>query len=367
MLVILDACLFDDPSVKATRLLELLLLCMRRQHHAAVTDPLLSADSPVEVVGWVERQSPELTVELTRYLTEVGPDLAASHRVDGRRIRVEVRERSSWLRDVPRLTLPDAFRLLERPLKLLVEDKESDFAFLRAVAPPQWRAALDQALEQGSIDPEHGGGIKRMKSRVEDAVTHPDPVDRARLWVMCDSDRRAPDEPDPASESLVEACRACAEPWPIPCCQLRRRTIENYLPIPWLRRWPEIARIGRETRDRRTGAVEVIERRLDSVQRAHYNFKEGLLGDIRANKKDKRKAHREGETVIGDDDLHRLFWSLDADDRRALHDGLGRDVASMFGLSPDGRSSHRLDDSALHDELPRDEVEALMSSIFDWI
>lgn len=370
MLVVLDARLFEDPQVRELELLELLGQCIRRRHHGVVTDPLLDADSPPQVVRWLAQQKPSIGAELRRYLVEVAPDLAASWGAGKRRVRVEPRQRSRWDGPVPVLTLSDALRLVTRHLGLLVEDRISDFAFLRAAAPPQWRDALDQARAEGSVEPEHGGGLSRMKARILDAVTAPDPVERARLWVMCDGDRRAPDEPNADSEALVEACRSTESPWPIPCQQLRRRSIENYLPLPWLRRWPYVSKSRpkqREQRDARERAVKVIERRLDASQRAHYNFKKGLLGDILTDKKAKKESHRRAGTVIDDGDLHRLFRGLSAEDRRALHDGLGDDVASMFELSPDKRSLHGLEDAALVDSLPHEEIEALLASIFDGI
>lgn len=372
MLIVLDPRLFEDPEVQLD-LLALLQQCVRRRHHGVVTDPLIDADSPPQVVRWLERQErhePLLGAELRRYLVDVAPDLAAASRVGARRIRVEPRERSRWEGPMPVLTVSDAVRLVTRPLGLLVEDRLSDFAFLRAVAPPQWREALEQARLERSIEPEHGGGITRMRARVLDAATAPDPIERARLWVMCDSDRRAPDEPNADSEALVDACRSTANPWPIPCRQLSRRSIENYLPISWLRRWPYVSKPHHkqfEQREVRVRAVKVIERRLDPAQRAHYNFKQGLLGDIVTDKKAKKESHRRDGTTIGDDDLHRLFQRLSVEDRRALHDGLGSDVASMFTFSPEKRSQHGLDDAALVDGLPHDEIAALLTSIFDGI
>jgi hypothetical protein len=370
MLVVLDVRLFDDPEVRELELLALLLHCVRRRHHGVVTDPLLDADSPPQVVRWLAGQRPSVGTELRRYLVEVAPDLAASSRADKRRIRVEPREHSRWEGPMPALTVSDAIRLVTRPLGLLVEDRISDFSFLRAAAPPQWRDALDQARTEGSLEPEHGGGITSMKARVLDAATAPDPIERARLWVMCDSDRRAPDEPNAHSEALIEVCRSTTSPWPIPCRQLRRRSIENYLPISWLRRWPDVSKPHHkqaQQRNARERAVKVIERRLDALQRAHYNFKHGLLGDILTDKKAKKESHRRDGTAIGDDDLHRLFRGLSVEDRRALHDGLGHDVASMFGFSPDKRSRHGLEDAELVDALPHDEIEALLTSIFDGI
>ncbi len=371
MLVVLDVRLFDDLEVQLD-LLVLLRQCIRRRHHGVVTDPLLEAESPPQVIRWLERleRHSSFGSSLRRYLVEVAPDLAASSGASKRKIRVEPGAHSRWEGPVPVVTVDDALRLVTRPLGLLVEDRISDFAFLRAAAPPQWRDALDQARAEGSVEPEHGGGIPRMKARILDAATAPDPIDRARLWVMCDSDRRAPDEPNAHSEEIVELCRSTVSPWPIPCRQLRRRSIENYLPIPWLRRWPYISKPRpkqAEQRDARERAVKVIERRLDASQRAHYNFKKGLLGDILVEKKAKKESHRRAGTAIGDEDLHRLFRGLSAADRLALHDGLGDDVASMFEFSNDKRSLHGLEDAALVDSLPHDEIEALLTSIFDGI
>lgn len=148
------------------------------------------------------------------------------------------------------------------------------------------------------------------------------------------------------------------------------RSIENYLPVPWLRRWPYVSKSRpkqSEHRDARERAVKVIERRLDPSQKAHFNFKKGLLGDILTDKKAKKESHRRAGTAIDDGDLHRLFRGLSAEDRRALHDGLGDDVASMFAFSPDKRLLHGIEDAALVDSLPHDEIEALLTSIFDGI
>lgn len=370
MLAVLDARLFDEGAVRELDLLELLSFFTRRRHHAAVTEPVFDGTSPSEIRQWLEKHSTSVADELGRYLAEIGPDRAALSGAGVRRIRVVPGHRSSWQGPVPRLTVADARSILQRPLKLLVEDRDSDFAFLKMATPPQWRTEMNSALESGAIEVEHGGGIGRMKTRVHDAVTGPSPADRARLWVMCDSDRRAPDEPDETSEALVDACRSGSEPWPIPCYQLRRRSIENYLPLAWLRRWPYISKpTNRQTRERqaRVLTTKVLERRLNPTQRAHYNVKSGLLGDIRNDKKVKMRAYRETGDAIRDEDLHPLFHALGAEHRRSLHDGLGEDVASMFAYSPQGRARHALDESAFHDEVPGDEFEAMLTSIFDWI
>ena len=120
----------------------------------------------------------------------------------------------------------DAFHLAEEPLVILVENRNSDGAFLKRVV-----TELDKSLHKYCRGPgkpirlDSVGGKGEMPDEVErraQGVRY-----RPRLIAVIDSDRKGPN--DNASHDARRLQRTC-EMRNVPCWVLAKREAENYLP-----------------------------------------------------------------------------------------------------------------------------------------
>jgi hypothetical protein len=246
--------------------------------------------------GWLERQDEitrsevELAVEIgeERDVLEIPPDLS---------IRIGDVGAPDWAADPPRLPLKEALRLLSKPLRLVVENRHNDGAFLRAVGLLPWRRRLQQALDKGWIEVEHGGGSD-TRTRLQAA----DREEALRLWALFDSDAREPGRPSPVSEALSETCRRKG----ISHHRLARRAIENYLPVKALQAWAHGSAGNLRASRRRTADAFAS---MAPGQRHHYNMKHGFQGDQKST-------------------IPPLYATFK--DHRDLQQGFGRDIASLF-------------------------------------
>ena len=158
----------------------------------------------------------------------VGEMLVASIRrgawtstLHGRRVRVSMNPVRA-----DELAPKDATRLAEEPLVILVENRDSDGAFLKRVV-----RELDKALDRYWRKPgepirlDSVGGEGQMPDEVESRVQRV-PY-RPRLVAIGDSDRKGPG--DNASVAARKLQRKCEE-LGVPCWILAKREAENYLP-----------------------------------------------------------------------------------------------------------------------------------------
>lgn len=236
------------------------------------------------------------------------------------RPRIVVDRTTSWR--TGRLSPPLAIRLLERPLKLLLENRDTDWRFVVCMMPKDQRDWLLKARDKGLVEAEQAGGLSEVLKRVE-ALEHPDTdqqwIERLRLSVVFDRDADSADRsrPSPESEAVCQAAQRCETPWRLPHHQLRKRSIENYLPNKTLFDW-WVPRPGNhaERRQRAQSLKRLREARPEVADQ--LNMKKGLLGDV-------APAIREEVRVQGrnlsDEDLDPLFRGLASEDRIGLEPG----------------------------------------------
>lgn len=355
MIVIVDEALFAAGQVSQLDLVDLIKSCLDGDH-ALITDPPGPSE---EIEGWLARHSPDLQVEL-RLIIEDGPTAASQRTAAAPRIRVSGVAASELRGPVPTLTLRDALRLLKAPLSLLLENDRNDGAFLRKLAPPEWRRDLDRAIKERRVEVRNGGGIEGVKQAVIGAASQP--LRHMRLWVMFDSDAREPGKPSEPSRETLEECRKIVEPWPLMNHQLPRRAIENYIPVQALFAWSEEASGAERTRLRR--CAEAYAQRLPRDRREHYNLKGGLVEDVRDARR--RRWYRDsGTNIVDESDLHPYVQALrlPEDVRRCLHGGFGADVATLF--HDDAEHGIRIEEEWLNREIPHEFRMSIVQSIFD--
>jgi hypothetical protein len=197
---------------------------------------------------------------------------------------VEERRDSAW--STWTLSVPDAAELAGKPFRVVLENGTSDAAFLLAMMFAEEQRWFRDRIEKEWILLEHAGGIGDLKKRVDWAAEHPSRAIRAAAMFDGDAVERPATEPEVSSafrarfyRASVEALDACerAQAGDIeafPHHMLRRRAIENYLPIGALHRWAEAA-AGAERRRRRR-LVKALSR---ESFRPFFNMKKGHQGD----------------------------------------------------------------------------------------
>lgn len=362
MKVILDARLFAGPRSYSLELLAIIGLCFEGRHALLVEPPYYPDQQHPEVTPWL-RALPEQLREEVQYALEAGPVAASQYTSSRPCIRVEEVAHCLWETEEPVLTPDIALRLLRSPLKLLVENRRSDGAFLRKMMSPKYRKSFEEALEKGWLEVENGGGLGELKKRVEGAVSQRNMLECGRMWVMFDSDAREPGKASKEAEGFLRYCRQCHQesglpwlPWPVSAHMLERRSIESYLPLKSLQGWASMG--GPEAEERRRKVESLA--KLPLSQRFHYNMKGGLLGDLPA---DKRRGYRKSNTLISEEDLPPLFQQVsDLQVRRHLQEGFGDEIADLFH---DKDAVERVSEAHLQAEVPDSERLALSQSIID--
>jgi hypothetical protein len=359
MKVIIDARLFAGPRSYSLELLAIIGLCFEGRHALLVEPPYDPDQEHPEVTPWL-RTLPEQLRQEVQYALEAGPVAASQYTSSRPCIRVEEVAHCLWETEEPVLTPDIALRLLRRPLKLLVENRRSDGAFLRKMMSPKYRKSFEESLEKGWLEIENGGGLGELKKRVEVAVSQKDMLECGRMWVMFDSDAREPGKASKEAGGFLMYCRECHQefslPWPVGAHMLERRSIESYLPLKSLQGWASMG--GPEAEERRRKVESLA--KLASGQRFHYNMKGGLLGDLPA---EKRRSYRESGMLISEEDLPPLFQQVsDLQVRRHLQKGFGDEIADLFH---DKDEVERVSEAHFQAEVPDLERLALSQSIID--
>lgn len=268
MIVILEDDVFACGLAEPLALAALLRLGFEGRHRVR-TDPPWAPELPLAVNRWLEAQSLDLREQAELALLSGLEDEVKTFSSD-LKLRVAPTPAPDW-GDPPRLPLEQALRILERPLRLMVEDEANDGAFLRTVAPAHWRGELVAALEKGWLGLEHGGGLPRMPPQLENRSK----IEIMRLWVLFDSDAREPGKPSAESEAMRELCERRG----IEYHQLRRRAAENYLPLPALAAWTHLG--PRSRRKERTEKYLAF-KEMSREQRHYYPMRGGFQKDEKA-------------------------------------------------------------------------------------
>lgn len=265
--------------------------------HRIQTDPLYGSETAHALNLWLTTLSQDVR-EAVALALEVGLEEDASGLPLDLTIRVAAIEQPIWEASPPRLPLSIAVPLLQRPLRILLENRHNDGAFLKTVAPPPWRERYLNLLGVGWIEIDHGGGLSDMRTRANSVRRE----EAMRIWALFDSDAREPRQPSRQSESFRESCERAN----VAHHQLRRRHIESYLPVQALLSWAALS--PRTMRAARRETAEAFAS-MQPPQRHHYNMKGGFQRD---------RPH--GIPT---------YYGTYADDPR-LQNGFGENIATLF-------------------------------------
>ena len=304
MKVLLGVELFEPGSCELLDLVALFRMGADGRH-VVLPEPL---DSP-ELEEWLGGLPLRMKEEI-RFSIELGLE-TESREPRLREARIHAGREERW-DAVPRLPLETALDWLGSPMTVLVENARNDKAFVRCLADPHQRKALDQAEERGRLRFEHGGGLPEMAQTVNEWKHQPSR--RHRGFLFFDSDALAPGYPSEESRKLARSCRRKH----VDHCQLRRRAAENYLPSSLLE--PPSSSVEEKRRARAFG-------RLEKEQRHHFNMKQGLAGDTPRLAQEGKGNPRQKNAVAA---RERLFGGLTEETRMVLQGGFGRKLATRF-------------------------------------
>lgn len=244
MIVQLNKSIFEQARKDAgcaQDLMGLFSICKRMAHVLVLQQPARQAFD-----AWVKdfaqcAYGGALEKRLRAQLKQHPPDFRTTAKC---RIYVEPLHTSDW--SSGKLTLEDANILLSQPLTLLIENRNSDSAFLLKFVGKEHKKELESYLDQGRIRFENGGGLPVMLTTLErltddQSLTPRAWLERLRVWVLFDRDCHVnnvgdpPDQPSALSTELKTICSRMKKPWPMPHHQHVRCAIENYLPEDVLR------------------------------------------------------------------------------------------------------------------------------------
>lgn len=326
MKAILHASLFEDSAISELDIGTLIQACDRNDHHVVLTKPSYKRNDLNHPINrWLGGQSPKLQNEIPDVLERgMKRNASASSQV----LSIQVRVLSASLWDKLILCLEDAIRLFQEPLGLLLENEINDLAFLRCLSPSVHRRTLEKALEKNWVCVRHGGGLPSMKTHLEELLTSPAggmSIRHLRTWVLCDRDTHEQDraKPSDASNQLVELCKNATPS--IPCQQLHRRSIENYLPVRALDAWT-----WRKGDPSASKLIRAFKDAIERDKRIHWyiSMKKGLLKDV--SKPRERRTRFENGEKLRHDELDPVFHGLTGDEMQLLAKGFGEDVASVY-------------------------------------
>lgn len=308
----------------------------RHGRHDVLLSPSFYRDDQRDLprTRWLNAQGAEMQERLIRIL-EIGADRASRRNPRVPTIRVIAEPTSRW--DEGALRIDDAIDLLRAPLRLLLENKTSDWRFLLAAASSPVRDELERALTLRWIEVEGAGGLGELKKRIEELIAFASQGrhrDRLRTWAMFDRDADPEDPRQASSESndVVRLCRSAtlALPWTMPHWQLGRRSIENYLPIEALRERG------------RPSQREALNRLRDQypLESFAYSMKQGLIKDAPTIRVSERHPLRQQwqaaadtparGTLVPRDALCAIWRTLPADLQGELLFGFGDKVGEEF-------------------------------------
>jgi len=232
----------------------LLALCAFGMHerHVVLVDDRVSWNRWAETFPVAVRDELQVVWERGEQRASLGPP----------RERIRVLPNTPVVFNTPDIAAnpSNAFALLGRPLRILLENGRNDRAFLLAFADRATHDTLIEAEQAGWLAFETAGGIGELKVRLLEAADSP--MDVMRTMYLCDSDVRTPAALSTDAESVSDSLEALHREFHRPPREhffglvLTRRSAENYAPPGDVLQWA-CSRYGRDSWDliRKAGTV----------------------------------------------------------------------------------------------------------------
>lgn len=296
-----DSCWTNDSPYWIQTLVELLAMLARRHQHALLA-------KPVEMLSWCQTNLPSHSGYFTTRLA------SAQIRQNATTLRVsptgnqQVNADPVWI-----LTADAAANVIDKPLRVVLENNQSDKHFLQSTIPD-----FKQWCDREWIVADMGGGSAMGADILTTSASY---VKKWKTFYLFDSDRLHPNELNSAwSPPGGDGCQGfvfqqrCVSMPPRRWHMLERRSIENYLPQSIL------------GQSDFTKTNVLFDPSVGEMLK-YYNFKEGLKGDgvDPVNPRQVIRAARSNG-----------FWtSLPATVVDSLRGGFGTKIADDFTKVPD--------------------------------
>jgi hypothetical protein len=312
MRVILKAEIFASQHIVQLRLMSLIELGIDGRHLIQVVPP--DAD---EMYNWLNKQSDDIRDECL-FVFESGYSLDSNEYGQFSPFTIQVGnvDEPQWLQTEPLLPLDIALKFLSQHFIIFVENRRNDSAFLKTTATGCQKDKLAKFLENDWIKFETGGGKGEILKYVQEISEQPEKS--LRHFVLFDSDAKRPKLIDKKSQKVVEACSQSV--W---YHMLRRREIENYLPLAALWEWTKVHK-KQKTRTLRRKQVEAF-KKLSLKQRHHFDMKKGFQGDFKIKGSEQETEKEKEHRLVGD-----FYNNVTADIRIILAHGFGEEIAELF-------------------------------------
>jgi|JI10StandDraft_1071094.scaffolds.fasta_scaffold20440_3 hypothetical protein len=368
MIVLLRAELFTQQNTLA-----LLAIFQHgtEDRHVIITYPVDGKELNPVIISWLESLPLGLQKTIQTVIdygkeTQLLPDtlrLVVTQDPDGSKINDR-----GW----PHVSLVDGLRLLRTTLTAILENRFGDRAFLTAIALPEHKSKLNQAVKEGWLCFESSGGIEQLVKRLKiqtDEATRPSrerkeaSLAELRWWCLCDRDNSSPTGLSPNAQSVETARRKFLPE--LPYGPLQRRTIENYLPMQIIQHWAEEPSDAEE-KSLRLQKVQAWEKLPPSL-RARFAMKKGLLWGL--SKERKTKLCNAPQMRVNVSEFTKAFSPANPDEQntlrelhkdhsvlRALQEGFGDQIGSLF-------AHPRLQESWVQDEVTHEERFDLLQSL----
>ncbi len=298
MKVIFAADVLDDPGSWLT-LDRIVYHFLDERHVWSIDDPEKIEESPWlqdDVDGRMKKRN----LETLQKCFTMGAYPTRGARMDSITLHVTLHSDSEC-----RLTPDEARRCLDAPAYVVVENAESDGAFLEAMIHGLKREKLLEAHTEGWWKIDSRGGSGEIVKHIEQIRA--ETIGPLRAFVLVDSDRLNPGYEKKTIHAIENYCRQNNGPYAV----LQKREIENYLPVHLLQQIP-----------RKRKKVYKAFLRLEQEQRDYYDMKRGF-----------EKGHRDHAKIpVEQQDLFSHVPRNVLDD---LCGGFGNNVWRLFKTSRD--------------------------------
>jgi hypothetical protein len=247
-----------------------------------------------------------------------------------------------------------ALTILMQPLHLIVEDENSDGAFILWMARLLGRDTIGRCYRQGRLLFRHAGGKGQMLKSAKALTFGVWPRDnqpilslQLRAVGLLDSDSRFVGD-----QGNLEIFRALI-PHVAFVKMLKGRSIENYVPSPYLRRWLQ--------QDRPSAGADAYSR-MTEEQRNHFPLKKGFRNSAPPSAPQSQAAFlADNRYSQGEHDLYR---TISQQDWVQLAAGFGDKISEIFRM-PEFRSQPK--DAGLLTRDQRNELNEFFSQVIRYL
>ncbi len=303
MIVSIEESVFNQYDSKPTEIINLFSFGLECRHYILTRPVFDETDQDSLINAWLNRLDPPILKDQFGHVLKTGIEGVVKEPFLDLTIHTVAGNESNWNETPPKLTLSDTCQILNQPLRIILENSRNDLAFLKCILPREWEEKLSECVEKKWVEPFNAGGIGEMKEQV--MLFYDQHKEILRSWLLFDSDAKKPGCPSETSKALGSVC----ENYGFAYHQLKRRAIENYIPVKAIFAWIYHSNRIRKLHKERAKTFK----ELRSEQRHHYDMKHGL-----------EKDEKSGGSP--------LFQDIDPKSRQHLLTGFGN-IAELFKQS----------------------------------